>query len=965
MLGSLLLAVAPIALAQVQPPVDYLSINSRDARTWNQGTTQIVLLHGPVSIDMENVRLRAKSAVIWLTPITNGVIQQQQADIALIGDASVEQDGVQRTGPALFVNAVVRGDIRIAAQDRLDLDLSSSLLYKEASRLRAGATVPPPPAIPTTEPAPSYSAITVMQPAAFEFTHIQTVQTPENKVAAVLSGHVLIVYHGLNSQSLEFQANRAVVFTTLSGLGQISQGDRIRKIQDNVEAVYLEGDARINYTPPAGKGAEQRLLAERAYYELPTDRAILTDVILHTDDPKTQIPVNIRAETVRQLAHGEYSTDHVTLSTSSFATPSFSVAAQRAYVHQVQTDEATNDTETYFKANNATVDMWGFPIFYFPVLSGSVTRQPIPLRQLQVGKSDYFGFHVKTDWGFFESIGETPPKNLDISYHLDYYDTRGPATGVDADYYGGYITQTTKQAWDFEGSVHSYFIGDTGIDQFGGYRSPINSEETFEKPLRGHFLWEHQYFLPEDWQVQVRGGWASDPNFLEEWDPDDFYRNNPHDLSLYAKHQTNSDALTFLMEAQPNNFVTTSDMVPNQFEVQRLPELTYQEIGQSVFNDQFTFFSENSLSALSFNRSGATLAEQGYPSFLSPGLPSLGIAGAVGPPDVPETTTYRGDFRQELDYPFAAHEFKVVPYVVGRYTGYTDSLTGAPQNRALMATGLRATTAFWAVDDTAHSTAFDINRIRHVIEPEVNLFASADNVDRGNLYIYDQDVDAINDISGGQLALRQTWQTKRGGPGNWRSVDFLTFDVEANGFTNTPPKEQLDPANPTYNLNGFRGLYFYSEPEASIPRDSINAQSTWKVSDQFIVLADEEWNADSEVLSTASIGVAVEHDPRVTYFIGTRYIAPLDSNITTFAVTYDLSKKYTFAVTQSFNFSSNQDVNSTVILVRKFDTFVAAVQVFYDATVDESGVSFNLYPNGIAGGFNTTQLGGVFGASQR
>ena len=79
---------------------------------------------------------------------------------------------------------------------------------------------------------------------------------------------------------------------------------------------------------------------------------------------------------------------------------------------------------------------------------------------------------------------------------------------------------------------------------------------------------------------------------------------------------------------------------------------------------------------------------------------------------------------------------------------------GGIQNRALAATGLRATDGvFGAVDDTAHSTLFDINRIRHVVEPEVNLFASAENVDRDDLFIYDQDVDAINDISGGQLGL--------------------------------------------------------------------------------------------------------------------------------------------------------------------------------------------------------------------
>ena len=93
-----------------------------------------------------------------------------------------------------------------------------------------------------------------------------------------------------------------------------------------------------------------------------------------------------------------------------------------------------------------------------------------------------------------------PPKNLDISYHIDYFDTRGPATGVDATYYGGYLDPGTKDAWDFEGNVKSYFVADTGVDQFGGDRFPVDSNHVFDVPLRGHFLWTHQYFLPDDWQ---------------------------------------------------------------------------------------------------------------------------------------------------------------------------------------------------------------------------------------------------------------------------------------------------------------------------------------------------------------------------------------------------------------------------------------------------------------------------------
>src|SRR5205814_3065059 len=136
-----------------------------------------------------------------------------------------------------------------------------------------------------------------------------------------------------------------------------------------------------------------------------------------------------------------------------------------------------------------------------------------------------------------------------------------------------------------------------------------------------------------------------------------------------------------------------------QFEVEREPQIGYHRIGDSFGGDNFTFFSDNSLAGLRFNRSGYTLAEQGFNNVATPGLPSEGLVGATGPPRVPQDQMYRGDFRQEIDYPLTAGEFKVVPYVIGRYTQYSNSPNAAEELRAFAGTGVRVTTAFWAVDD--------------------------------------------------------------------------------------------------------------------------------------------------------------------------------------------------------------------------------------------------------------------------
>ena len=102
------------------------------------------------------------------------------------------------------------------------------------------------------------------------------------------------------------------------------------------------------------------------------------------------------------------------------------------------------------------------------------------------------------------------------------------------------------------------------------------------------------------------------------------------------------------------------------------------------------------------------------------------------------------------------------------------------QNRLLGGVGVRATTDFWRVDDAVQSDLFDIHRVRHVISPEVTAFVSGQTVDQNHVFVYDPAIDALNNIEGMQLALKQRWQTKRGGPGRWRSVDFLSVDLYTN-----------------------------------------------------------------------------------------------------------------------------------------------------------------------------------------
>ncbi|MDP9172919.1 MAG: LPS assembly protein LptD [Planctomycetota bacterium] len=967
-LGWMLLAawVVP-ALGQYASTSEKLLITAKTADTWVDGQNNIVQLRGPVSIEMDDETLTADDAVIWLTPVPGGLLQEQEARIALIGNAvlTARDNHVTRSGPRLLVSSTLRGTIQLTA-DRNARDRSGSNLYRQALSFREQGGIPveaPPMALPAPEREPatessSSASLTISTSAApallplqragvalsptpsvqankgaggvIEFhsrTYEQMVDA-DNDVVVVLSGGVTITQNRDNGDFLELLANKVVLFTSLKNdqMKAVDMSSMGRKIT----AAYLEGDVRINLTPATNLKPEQRMTADRAYYDFPTDRAVLTDVVLHTIDPQTQIPIIVRAQKLHQLAQDEYTANKVEMTTSSFAVPTYSVRASYAYIHQEPADGA--ETNYDFVADDATMRTFGLPLFYLPYLSGTVNNDAFPLRGFSFGTSRVFGTSVTSEWGLFESLGKPRPRDLDLSFRVDDFSARGFGGGIDGKYNGSHINESTLDPWSFSGDFKSFIMNDKGIDNLGGQRALV----TPPTDLRGMFLWEHQHFFPDDWQVQLRAGYVSDPTFLEEYYRDNFGQDLPYNASLYVKRQHDEEAITFLSEVNTTPFTTNADRQQEQFDVERLPEVGYRRIGDSIAGDDLTWFSNNSASRLRFVQSHATLLQQGFYPGLSPGIPSEGFTGTTGTP------VYRGDTSQELDWPLQVGQFKVVPYALGRVTTYSDSPGGDAQTRLYSGAGVRMTTAFWKIDEGAESDLLNVHRLRHIIEPELNLYTAGTTVDRSRLFIYDEDVDGVSDISAAQLALHQRWETMRGGPGRWHSVDLFDLNVEGNFFTNQPPPGQLQPTQ-------FRGLFFPSNPGTSVARQGINADAAWHISDTTSLLASQEWNLDQREQATASAGLSVTRDERVSYFVGDTYLQALNSQVISGIVEYRLTPKYTVQLGQSFNFGDTHDVNTVATVIRRFDTVSVSFTIYHDAVTNLSGFNFNLIPLGLKG----------------
>ena len=188
----------------------------------------------------------------------------------------------------------------------------------------------------------------------------------------------------------------------------------------------------------------------------------------------------------------------------------------------------------------------------------------------------------------------------------------------------------------------------------------------------------------------------------------------------YIKHQADSEAITFGANWQPNKLVTTAGQQQEQFEVEHLPQAGYYREGDSLAGDHLTFFSENVGGGVHFAQSRATLASQGFTKYVTPGLPALGTTGLTN------QIIWRGDFREEIDWPFTVGPLRVDPFVMGRYTEYSNTPQGDQLARGMVAPAPGSPPNCGRSILPPRSDLLDIHQLRHVITPEVNVFSTRD-----------------------------------------------------------------------------------------------------------------------------------------------------------------------------------------------------------------------------------------------
>lgn len=935
----------PVEKGPLAPGVSSLAIHLDGPRAFvfqdDDGTDA---LHFPESFTLklgdDPVReLHSREAVVWITKREQEGKPYQHVDILLWRDAEIRDMGATlTTGPAFFVTVNTFGTIHAELDDVAMRSSSQSDAYRKGNLIRKAIREGRLRGLDQFsvhrihDPSKSADKVSKLQKRPVinvrSSGELQTTRTEKGDQVLTVTGRVYLSRGTSGSaERLEIRADAVVLFLPSTsqpdqekggppptGLGVADRDDRSgmnRRNRSNrqnqrddsnqqllsagfgnieVEGAYLEGDIVMTQGP-------NMIRASRLYYDFLEERATILDAVVRATMLSRNIPLYLRAAEIRQLSTRSFIATDAILTTSEFHTPHYHLGAQRVELVNLTPADAE---ESQFGIKSGSIDirhvtlnLGGQPIFYWPHIRANADTSETAIKSFRTGYSDDFGGELETNWQLFSILGLETPDGFDGTLALDLYTERGPAIGVDMDY----------ERDRYFGRLRSYLLTDEDQDFHGRERVRPS-----EKDVRGRFLLRHRQYLDDDWQISLELSYLSDDGFLEEFFEREFDVDKQQETLVYFKKQRDNWAMTAHLQSRILDFYTQTE---------RLPDFGYHLLGEPL-GDRVTWFSENRFGNVRFRP-----ADQNFFDYLfGRAVPASG-------------TVARLDTRQELDAPLDLGPLRLTPFVSIRASSWDDSVVGGGISRIFGTYGVRGSLYFSRVFEDYHSQALDIDGLRHIIKPDIVVWASHTNHDSDDLYQFDETVEGIDEVDGVLLGVRQRWQTRRGQGANRRNVDLVTWDVETAIFND---------ANGDVVTNGFAS---FSRPENSLARNYVNSSVVWRINDRTAIVSEANYDLNDGELDILNVSLAVERSPRFSYLLGYRFIEESQSNLLGFNMNYRMTEKHSLALRELFDLDRGQTLDFTIALIRKFPRWFGAISFALDESEDDFGISLSVWPEGL------------------
>ena len=754
----------------------------------------------------------------------------------------------------------------------------------------------------------------------------------------------------ITAGSLDISTDRLVLWT--SGVEEPDLSGGRLQTQDVPLEIYMEGNIVF-------RQGDRVIYADRMYYDVRNQIGTVLAAELLTTVPKYEGLLRLRTGILQQLGPNRFYAQSAFVTSSRMGQPGYRLQVSEAtledeavpridpltgapLVHP-ETGEPVADHARLATARNNVLLVDDLPVFYWPFIATDLEESSYFIRRIRFRTDKIFGQQVLTDWNMYQLLGiRNKPAGTNWDLSLDYMSERGFGHGTTFTYRRGDFLGLDGPA---AGLIDYWGIFDNGNDNLGGDRSNVPPD----KQYRYRLMAQHRQMLSGDWQLTGEIGWISDRNFLEQYFEREWDELKDQSTGLELKKISDNTSLSLSADVRLNSFFAETDW---------LPRLDHFWLGESLLNDSLTWYEHSSIGYAQFH--GAEPPGpvelphyQPLPWEVSPGGALL------------DTHSERLITRQEIDYPFQAGPVKIVPYMLGELAHWGEDRTGDDLQRAYGQVGLRASIPAWRVDRDVQSVLWNVNGLAHkvVFDAEFAMTDVSQNMDQLPLYepLDDNSIEAFrrrfvpNTFAGGvppqfderayavrtgmagwvtapsmevaedlmafRLGMRNRWQTKRGGAGHERIIDWVTLDTNFVLF----PKPERD------NFGEVLGLLDYD--------------FRWQVGDRVALLSSGAFDFFQDGQEVITVGVFLDRPPRGSIYAGLRLLqGPIDNAVMAFSYNYRMSPKWISSLSMTIDLKGQGNIGENIQITRIGESFLVSAGFNVDSSKDNVGFNLSIEP---------------------
>ena len=659
---------------------------------------------------------------------------------------------------------------------------------------------------------------------------------------------------------------------------------------------YFEGHVRLTM-------GRRTIQCSQLYYDFQREQAMILDAKITTFARNRNVPVYFYAKEVRQLSRGIFVGTDAWMTTCQFEHPHYEVGASTMTLMDLTPMPGEDEVKpehrrVRFIGENVEAKVRHVPLGYWPRLAGDVSEDSTALRSIRIENKTDRGTGLVTQWHLFKLLGlGSPPEGFNAYLDLDFWGKRGPAFGV----------ESTYARKNFYGEFLSYYLHDIGSDRVAGKNVDPDTQD------RGRITWRHRQYLEQNWELTLELSKISDRQFMNEFYQEEDETGKTQETLAYLKKSDMDQAVTFLASTRLNDFQTQTEF---------FPQIGYNHIGHSLWNDHLTYFQDSELSMARYRAS----EERKRFTMQTKYMDKLHAKNS--------SADLLADTIHEVDMPLKQGPVNIVPFVEMRTSYFEDNLyrTGS-EVRVTGREGARAATQAWKVYDNVESDFWDLHRLRHINIFDISVYTYQCSVPSRDLIDFDVAeagtplVQGVDSTGVTELGWRQRFQTKRGPPGKQQDIDWLTMDLEATFYDN-----RISPR---------------IAPDGKRAYNHLDHLVAWKVTDTATFWTDTNFNLESGTLDLFTVGTSITHSPRLSYTVAQRYIPDAHSSLTIFGFDYRINEKWQLHVLEQYDFIGTQNAQTDIVLIRRMHCWLLRLRLQWDSIEDSKTFSLEFQPVGV------------------